>query len=153
MITAHLPYMKELQTLCGWPEELALREAASFLARLVREPGFLETEILPLFEGGKGASDWYVASRYEGEDGSFSLQVFVWPAGTGTRIHDRFSWGVYCCAVRHRARGALRAPRRRFAVRPRPAEEGLAIVMERRRRRLHGAARRRGHPPGEQPVR
>jgi len=91
--------MKELQTLCGLPGELALREAASFLARLVREPGFLGTEILPHFEGGAGASDWYVASRYEGKDGSFSLQVFVWPAGTETRIHDHSSWGVYCCAV------------------------------------------------------
>ena len=99
MIASHLPYSQELQKLRELPEELALREAASFLARLVREPGFLGTEILPLFEGGKGASDWYVASRYEGEDGSFSLQVFVWPAGTGTMIHDHSSWGVYCCAV------------------------------------------------------
>ena len=99
MIASHLPYSKELQKLRELPEELALKEAASFLARMVRETGFLETEILPLFEGGKGASDWYVASRYEGEDGSFSLQVLVWPTGAGTRIHDHFSWGVYCCAV------------------------------------------------------
>jgi predicted metal-dependent enzyme (double-stranded beta helix superfamily) len=27
------------------------------------------------------------------------LQVFVWPPGSATRIHDHCSWGVYCCAV------------------------------------------------------
>src|SRR5829696_9019815 len=32
-------------------------------------------------------------------DGSSSLQVFVWPPGTATRIHDHSSWGAYCCAL------------------------------------------------------
>jgi predicted metal-dependent enzyme (double-stranded beta helix superfamily) len=40
-----------------------------------------------------------VADRYDAEDGSFSLQVFVWPPGSATRVHDHSSWGVYCCAV------------------------------------------------------
>ncbi len=99
VIASHTPYMKELQKLHELSEELALREAASFLSRLVEDPRFLGTEILPPFEGGVVASDWYIASRHESEDGSFSLQVFVWPAGTGTRIHDHSSWGVYCCAI------------------------------------------------------
>jgi predicted metal-dependent enzyme (double-stranded beta helix superfamily) len=43
--------------------------------------------------------DWYVAKRYEGEGHSYSLQVFVWPPSTETKIHDHSSWGVYCCAV------------------------------------------------------
>ena len=30
---------------------------------------------------------------------SHSLQVFVWPPSTETKIHDHSSWGVYCCAV------------------------------------------------------
>jgi predicted metal-dependent enzyme (double-stranded beta helix superfamily) len=27
------------------------------------------------------------------------LQFFVWPPGTGTRVHDHSSWGAFCCAV------------------------------------------------------
>ena len=40
-----------------------------------------------------------MAHRHEGEDGAYSLQVFVWPAGTRTKIHDHSSWGAYCCAI------------------------------------------------------
>jgi predicted metal-dependent enzyme (double-stranded beta helix superfamily) len=89
----------ELQKLSELPTELALRQAAPFLARLVKDPTFLEAEILPLLEEARGAEDWYVAHSYEGKDHSFSLQVFVWPPRTETRIHDHSSWGVYCCAV------------------------------------------------------
>jgi hypothetical protein len=64
-----------------------------------REPGFLEAGILPLLEWAGKAEEWYVADRYDAEDGSFSLQVFVWPPGSATRIHDHSSWGVYGCAV------------------------------------------------------
>ncbi len=88
----------ELQEICELPAELALRRAAPFLADLVRDPVFLEAEILPPLRGAQGASDWYVAHRHDAEDGSFSLKVFVWPPGTGTRIHDHSCWGAYCCA-------------------------------------------------------
>jgi predicted metal-dependent enzyme (double-stranded beta helix superfamily) len=87
----------ELQKLSELPTEPALREAASFLACLVREPEFLETEILPLLEEAEEAQDWYVAHRHN-EDGSYSLQIFVWPPGSKTKIHDHSSWGAYCCA-------------------------------------------------------
>jgi predicted metal-dependent enzyme (double-stranded beta helix superfamily) len=66
----------------------------------VNDPAFLVAEILPLREEARGrGADWYVAHSYEGRDDSFSLQVFVWPPGTETKIHDHSSWGVYCCAV------------------------------------------------------
>jgi predicted metal-dependent enzyme (double-stranded beta helix superfamily) len=91
----------ELQKLSELPMELALQQAAPFLTYLVNHPTFLEAEILPLLEEARGRKegDWYVAHSYEGKDGSFSLQVFVWPPGTKTKIHDHSSWGVYCCAV------------------------------------------------------
>jgi len=57
----------------------------------------LDSEILPLLEGAEEAEDWYVARHYE--DSSYSLQVFVWPPGTGTRIHDHSAWGVYRCVA------------------------------------------------------
>jgi predicted metal-dependent enzyme (double-stranded beta helix superfamily) len=89
----------ELQKISELPTELALQEAAPFLASLVRAPAFLESQILPLTRAARGREDWYVARRWDGEDGSYSLQVFVWPAGSRTKIHDHSSWGAYCCAV------------------------------------------------------
>jgi predicted metal-dependent enzyme (double-stranded beta helix superfamily) len=90
----------DLQKLSELPTELALRQASLFLAHLVNDPSFLEAEIFPLLEVARGAEgDWYVAKRYEGEYHSYSLQIFVWPPSTETKIHDHSSWGVYCCAV------------------------------------------------------
>jgi predicted metal-dependent enzyme (double-stranded beta helix superfamily) len=79
------------------PPELALREAVPFLSRLVRDPGFLDSHVLPLLEETGRAEDWYVAFRRD--DHSYSLQVFVWPPGSATRIHDHSSWGAFCCVV------------------------------------------------------
>jgi predicted metal-dependent enzyme (double-stranded beta helix superfamily) len=90
----------QLQRLSELPTEPALMQAAPFLEHLVEDPTFIEGEILPLLEEGRGAAgDWYVAHRYEGEDPTYSLQVFVWPPSTETKIHDHTSWGVYCCAL------------------------------------------------------
>jgi len=90
----------DLQKLSEVPTELALRQASPFLAHLVQDPTFLKAEIRPLLEEARTTEgDWYVAKRYEGEDNSYSLQIFVWPPSTETMIHDHSSWGVYCCAV------------------------------------------------------
>jgi predicted metal-dependent enzyme (double-stranded beta helix superfamily) len=90
-------YLKSISEL---PTELALQQAAPFLVRLVKDPAFFEGEIRPLLKDARGAvSEWYVAHSYGGKDHSYSLQVFIWPPGTETKIHDHTSWGVYCCAV------------------------------------------------------
>ena len=93
-------FMNDLQNLSRLPTEPALRRAAVYLDRLVEDPTFVEVEISPLLEKTGGTrAEWHVASKYEGIDHSFSLQVFVWPPGTETKIHDHSCWGVYCCAV------------------------------------------------------
>jgi hypothetical protein len=93
-------HMNDLQNVSKLPTELALRRAARYLTRLVEDPAFFEVEIRPLLEETPGTrSRWYVASKYEDDDRSFSLQVFVWPPGTQTEIHDHSCWGAYCCAV------------------------------------------------------
>ena len=101
MTTLLAPETNELQKLSELPAELALQQAAPFLAHLVKDPTFLEAEFLPLLQEARAREeeDWYVTHSYEGKDDSFSLQVFVWPPGTKTNIHDHSSWGVYCCAV------------------------------------------------------
>ena len=90
----------DLQKLSELPTELALQQASPFLAHLVKDPTFLQAEIRPLLKEARTTEgDWYVAKRYEGEAHSYSLQIFVWPPSTETKIHDHSSWGVYCCAV------------------------------------------------------
>jgi predicted metal-dependent enzyme (double-stranded beta helix superfamily) len=98
-MTLLAPHTEELRKLSEFPTELALRRAADFLARLVRDPDFVESQILPLLEEGRDGEDWYVARRHDAKDGSYSLKVFLWPPGTGTNIHDHSSWGAYCCAA------------------------------------------------------
>lgn len=98
MMTLLAPHTDELQKISELPAEQALRQAAAFLAGMVKDPGFLTTEILPALEEGRYREDWYVSSQLDGEDGSYSLKVFLWPAGTGTKVHDHSSWGAYVCA-------------------------------------------------------
>ena len=98
MITTLAPDAIELQHLSTFPTERALPRAAAFLAGLVRDRTFVELHVLPFLREARGAQRWYVARRWDASDGSFSLQVFVWPPGTRTRIHDHSSWGAYACA-------------------------------------------------------
>jgi predicted metal-dependent enzyme (double-stranded beta helix superfamily) len=92
--TNHLQRISEL------PTGLALQQAAPFLVSLVKDPTFFEGEIRPLIEEARGAEGaWYVAHSYGGKDHIYSLQVFIWPPSTETKIHDHSSWGVYSCAV------------------------------------------------------
>jgi predicted metal-dependent enzyme (double-stranded beta helix superfamily) len=81
------------------PPELALREAIPVLSRLVKDPDFLDSHVLPLLEEAGRAEDWYVAYRRNYPDRACSLQVFVWPPGSATRIHDHSSWGAFCCVA------------------------------------------------------
>lgn len=99
MMTLLAPHTNELREISELPTELALRRAAPLLARLVTDRDFMRSQILPLLEVASVKEDWYVAHRYDAEDDSYSLQVFVWPSGTGTRIHDHSSWGAYACAA------------------------------------------------------
>ena len=99
MRTTLTPDTNELPEIARLPTGSALPRAARFLSELVRDAGFVRGEILPLLKAAKYARDWYVARRYDSHDGSFSLQVFVWPPGTGTKIHDHSCWGAYACAL------------------------------------------------------
>ena len=75
------------------PPDPTLRDAIPMLSRLVRDPEFLQSHVLPLLEEAGRAEDWYVAYRHDDSDRSCSLQVFVWPPGSATSIHDHSSWG------------------------------------------------------------
>ena len=100
-MTTTLPALDttKLEKLANLPTELALQKAAPFLAHLVRDPAFVNTYILPLLKEAREAEAWYVADRCDGQDGSYSLQIFVWPPQARTQIHDHTSCGAYCCVV------------------------------------------------------
>src|SRR5918995_3075881 len=93
------PDAVELQNLSAQPTERALPRAAAFLADLVQDRSFLKSHVLPVLVEADDAERWYVARRWDAPDGSFSLQMFVWPEGTRTMIHDHSSWGAYACAA------------------------------------------------------
>ena len=81
------------------PVKLAMREAIPVLSRIVRDPDFLRSYVLPLLKEAERVEDWYVAYRYDDPGSSYSLQIFVWPPGTRTKIHDHSSWGIFCCVA------------------------------------------------------
>ena len=89
----------ELEKLSNLSTELALQRAVPLLARLAMDPAFLDAYVLPLLQEARRDENWYVSHTFDGQDGSYSLQIFVWPAGTRTQIHDHTSWGAYCCVV------------------------------------------------------
>jgi len=77
--------------LCVVPPKPTLQEAIPVLSCLVRDREFLDCHVLPLLEEAGRAKDWYAAYRHDDPDRSYSLQVFVWPPGSATKVHDHSS--------------------------------------------------------------
>jgi predicted metal-dependent enzyme (double-stranded beta helix superfamily) len=98
-VTTLGPDVHGLQALCALPTTQALPRAADFVTDLAQDHSFLKSYVLPFLEEARSAEEWYVARHWDSPEGSFSLQVFVWPAGTRTRVHDHSSWGAYACAA------------------------------------------------------
>ena len=79
--------------------EPTLQDAIPTLSRLVRDPAFLDSHVLPHLEEAGRAEDWYVVYRREDPDSYCSLQIFVWlrvPRPPSTTIppgeHSVASW-------------------------------------------------------------
>ena len=81
------------------PPKPTLQEAIPVLSCFVRDREFLDSHVLPLMEEAGRAKDWYAAYSHDDPDRSYSLQVFVWPPGSATKVHDHSSWGAFCCVV------------------------------------------------------
>ncbi len=107
-VTLLAPNMSKSNVLLAPSMRIHLGGAVSYLNRLVMEPALLAL-VLPLLR--RESEGWYVVHRWRAPDESYSLQVFVWPPGTVTRVHDHASWGPTPVPW-YRPRGALRAPGR-----------------------------------------
>jgi predicted metal-dependent enzyme (double-stranded beta helix superfamily) len=93
------PSISEFERLYRQLPELGFDESSAFLTRLAREPGFIATQILPSLYRAPSGSEPTIAATYGVREASPCLQVFVWPVGASTPIHDHTSWGAYYCVV------------------------------------------------------
>jgi predicted metal-dependent enzyme (double-stranded beta helix superfamily) len=95
----------QLDPVAARPAPLAMGEGALILAHLLANPVFLRDHVVPaahhIATGGP-----YVARRYESERGGYALEIFMWPVGARTAIHDHSCWGLMGCAF-----GALQEER------------------------------------------
>lgn len=80
------------------PKGLTLPGAVAYLQQTLADPNLRGRRLAPILEEAEGAENWYVARRHDAPDGSYSVRVFVWPAGSWTRVHDHSSWGALRCA-------------------------------------------------------
>ena len=98
MVTSLTLKTVEMDKLSMLAPELALRETALMLACLSRERAFLDAYIAPLLASVQG-KDPYIARRLGGADSPYALEIFVWPAGAKTQIHDHSCWGALTCVA------------------------------------------------------
>jgi len=80
----------DFRRLASLPPHLAVKEALDPLARIAKDAHLFD--LLPS-PGSTGTPSF----RTLNETAEYSLQLFLWPAGSRTPIHDHTSWGVYVC--------------------------------------------------------
>ncbi len=86
------PDLQQLRSLADLPPEVAVCEATPLLAALIRSSNLLDH--LPCIEGPAP-----VHIQLNDASDRINLQLFLWPAGVWTPIHDHTSWGVYVCVA------------------------------------------------------
>ena len=79
--------------------EIRLDEAPEYMAQLLRNPAFVTAQIVPFVTWVAPACEPSIAISYGAREASTCVQVFVWPAGATTPIHDHTSWGAYQCVI------------------------------------------------------
>jgi hypothetical protein len=78
---------------------LTLQSAAESLTALLNDRSFLQTEVMPLLELGERADNVVVGKQFGTQTSGAAMQIFVWPAGVSSSIHDHVSWGAIGAAV------------------------------------------------------
>jgi predicted metal-dependent enzyme (double-stranded beta helix superfamily) len=78
---------------------LSQEDARRVLAHLGRDAHFVTSHILPHVASARRAGDPRITATFGARESSTCLEVFVWPIGAATPIHDHTSWGVYQCVM------------------------------------------------------
>lgn len=89
----------ELHDLFQLLPEVGLDHATAFITQLLHNPVFVMTQIVPFLAWTTPAREPAIVSSYGSREASTCVQVFVWPAGATTPIHDHTSWGAYHCII------------------------------------------------------
>jgi len=128
--------MSEFERLYRRLPELEFEESSAFLTQLAGDPGFVATQILSSLPHASSGSEPIITATYGLREASPCLQIFVWPAGAVTPIHDHTSWGAYHCIV-----GTLQEERyERLDDGAQPSTARLRKVWQRRLRTQDGAS-------------
>ena len=91
--------MSPLERLLYDVPHMTLADACAFLKHIARDPQFVTTQILPYTSAQVASREPIIVATYGTRESSTCLQVFVWPAGAATPIHDHTAWGAYQCIV------------------------------------------------------
>lgn len=81
---------------------LTLADSIAWLPQLAGETAFWQSYLAPLLEGDVSAQaalnrNVFVARTIGDQTSGAVLQLFVWPPGSATQIHDHSCWGVLHC--------------------------------------------------------
>jgi predicted metal-dependent enzyme (double-stranded beta helix superfamily) len=96
---SYLQNLNELQSLYHHLPDVAFEDATEYLAHISHIPAFVISQIMPLLACVGPAREPFIPVSYGTREASTCLQVFVWPAGATTPIHDHTSWGAYHCVI------------------------------------------------------
>jgi predicted metal-dependent enzyme (double-stranded beta helix superfamily) len=79
--------------------QMTLDEARVFLKHITREPQFVLTHVFPHALSNARSSEPIIVATYGSREATTCFQVFVWPTGAATPIHDHSAWGAYQCVL------------------------------------------------------
>lgn len=91
--------MRTWERLWGDLPNLTLDNARVFLQHLSRDTHFVTTQVLPHLAPNASAREPYIAATFGAREATTCLQVFIWPVGAATPIHDHTAWGAYQCVA------------------------------------------------------
>lgn len=91
--------MSALNLLLREVPQLALNDAHTFLAQLTRNAQFMAVQVLPHRYLELRGSEPVVLTSFGSREATTCLQIFAWPAGATTPIHDHTAWGAYQCVI------------------------------------------------------
>jgi predicted metal-dependent enzyme (double-stranded beta helix superfamily) len=84
--------LHQLRAVADLPPGAAICDAAPLLDTLIRSTTLLDR--MPCIEG-----PGPMPIQLSDDSDRLNLQLFLWPAGSWTPIHDHTNWGVYVCVA------------------------------------------------------
>lgn len=94
---SHTQSVRTLARLITQLPTVTCEDANAFLLAVTRHPAFVATQVAPLLSHVSPGRHPTIRVSYGARERATCLQVFIWPAGAATPIHDHTAWGAYYC--------------------------------------------------------